>query len=91
MYQFKFYYKDGTAEYVGGKGKDPTSLYNDFDGLLEWDEFYKLREEDMTTQKILTMAFDLYKTFLKKDYYRIEIVNLETNTIVDYIEKKETL
>ena len=91
MYQFKFYYKDGTTKYVGGKGIRPTTLYNDFDGLLDWDDLYKLREEDMTTEKILTMAFDLYKTFLKKDYYRIEIVNLETNTIVDYIEKKETL
>ncbi len=89
MYQFKFYYKDGTTKYVGGKGITPTSLYNDFDGLLEWDEFYKLKEEDMTTEKILTMAFDLYKTFLKKDYYRIEIVNLETDTIVDYIEKEK--
>ena len=89
MYQFKFYYKDGTTEYVGGKGKSPTSLYNDFDGLMDWTEFYKLKEKDMTTNKILAMAFDLYKNFLKKDYYRIEIVNLETNEIIDSIEKKK--
>ena len=76
MYQFKFYYKDRTTEYVGGKGIRPTLLYNDFDGLMAFDDLYKLKEKDMTTEKILAMAFDLYKDFLKKDYYRIEIVNL---------------
>ena len=89
MYQFKFYYEDGTSEYVGGKGKDPALLYNDFDGLLEWDEFYKLRSKNITTKEILTMAKSLYKD-LQKDYYRIEIVNIETNEIVDFIEKRNS-
>lgn len=86
-YCFKFYYTDGTSEYVGGKGKSPTTLYNDFDGLMEWTEFYKLQEKDMTTTKILEMAMELYKDYLKKEYYRIDIVNHETEEIIDSLEK----
>lgn len=89
MYRFKFYFEDGTSKYVGGRGKDPESLYNDFDGLLDWDEFYNLSNKNLTTKEILTMAKSLYKDFLKKNYTRIEIVNDETNEIVDYIDIKE--
>ena len=51
MYRFKFYYKDGTNSLSGGRAVRPTALYNDFDGLLDWDEFESLNEEDMTTKK----------------------------------------
>lgn len=88
MYRFKFYYNDGTTKLSGGRGVRPTTLYNDFDGLMDWDEYEKLEEKDMTTNKILEMAVDVYKGFLP-DYYRIEIVNDETNEVVDYIEAKE--
>ena len=91
MYRFKFYYEDGTSEYVGGRGKDPTLLYNDFDGLLGWDEFSNLSNKNLTTKEILNMAKSLYKDFLKQKYNRIEIVNDETNEIVDYIDIKDEI
>ena len=88
MYRFKFYYNDGTTKLSGGRGIRPTTLYNDFDGLMDWDEYEKLEEKDMTPHKILEMAVDVYKGFLP-DYYRIEIINDETDEVVDYIETKE--
>ncbi len=88
MYRYKYYYKDGTEEISECWGKTPTSMYNDFDGLMDWDDFYALEEKDMTTKKILEMAMVLYKGFLK-DFYRIEIINDETNEVVDYIEESE--
>ena len=51
MYRFKIYYQDGNKEISGGCAIRPTALYNDFDGLLEWNEFENLREKDMTTKK----------------------------------------
>lgn len=87
MYRFKYYFKDGTMELSDSKGKRATLLYNDFDGLMDWDEFYKLDEKNMTTEKILEMAMVVYKGFLK-DFYRIEIINDETNEIVDFIEER---
>ena len=88
MYRFKYYYKDGTVEISGGSGVRPTTLYNDFDGLMDWDEFDNLKEENMTTSEILKMAMKVYKGFLP-DYSRIEIINDESGEIVDYIDERE--
>lgn len=88
MYRFKYYYKDGTSELSGGRGNTPESMYNDFDGLMDWDEFDSLCEEKLTTHEVLEMAMEVYKGFLK-DFYRIEIVNDETNEVVDYIDANE--
>ena len=60
-YRFKIYFNDGTVDLSGGKGKTPTCLYNDFDGLMNWDEFTNLSEKDMTTKKELELAFKVYK------------------------------
>lgn len=87
MYRYKFYFKDGTDKLSDCWSKNPESLYNDFDGLMDWEEFDALEEKDMTTKKILEMAMVLYKGFLK-DFYRIEIINDETGKVVDYIEEE---
>ena len=86
-YRFKIYFKDGTSKLNAGKGVRPTCLYNDFDGLMDWDEFNNLNEKDMTTKKELELAFKVYKNLYKKEYYRIEIINDKTNEIIDYIEE----
>lgn len=86
MYSFKVYYNDGTISYVGGSGIRPTLLFNDFDGLMHSSEFDKLDEKDLTNKKILELAFDLYKKILEKSYYKIEIVNKDTNEVIDFIE-----
>ena len=75
-YRYRYFYKDGTDEISECCGKRPTLMYNDFDGLMDWDEFNNLSEKNMTTKEILEMAFKVYKGFLK-DYYRIEIINDE--------------
>lgn len=53
---------------------------------MDWDEFNQLNEQDMTTKRVLEMAMKVYKVFLK-DFYKIEIINDETDEIVDSIEK----
>ena len=85
-YRFKYYYKDGTIEKSNFHGSTPESLYNDFDGLMDWDEFNQLNEQDMTTKRVLEMAMKVYKGFLK-DFYKIEIINDETNEVVDSMEE----
>lgn len=85
-YRFKIYFKDGTTDLPSGKGKRPTILYNDFDGLMDWDEFENLNENNITTQQELELAFKLYKKLYKKEYYRIEIINDETNEVIDFID-----
>lgn len=87
MYRFKYYYKDGTTKLSGG-GQRPEMMFYDFDGLMDWDEYESLSEKNLTTHEILELAMQLYKGFLK-DFYRIEIVNDETNEVVDYIDERE--
>ncbi len=87
-YRYRYFYKDGTDEISECWGKTPTSMYNNFDGLMDWDEFNSLSEKNLTTKDILKLAMKVYKGFLK-DFYRIEIINDETNEIVDYIDERE--
>lgn len=87
-YRFKFYYNDGTNGLSGGYATSPTALYNDFDGLLDWDEFDSFDERKVTTKEILETAVRAYKGFLP-DFYKIEIINDKTDEIVDYIDVKE--
>ena len=88
MYRFKYYYSDGTDEISSINTKIPGELYNDFDGLIDWDEFYAFDEKKVTTQEILETAVRAYKDFLP-DFHRIEIINDENNEVVDYIDVKE--
>ena len=88
-YRFKVYFKDGTVKISGAKSKTAEGLYFDFDGLMDWDEFYKLSDTNLCTKDILKLAFEVYKKLYKKEYYRIEIINDETNEVIDYIEECE--
>ncbi|HPE15080.1 MAG TPA: hypothetical protein PLT65_04525 [Bacilli bacterium] len=88
MYRFKYYYKDGTTKVSDCKGDTPESMYNDFDGLMDWDKFENLSSQKLTTSDILKLAMSLYRGFID-DYYRIEIIDDETNKIIDYIEESE--
>ena len=88
MYRFKIYYQDGNTELSGGCAIRPTALYNDFDGLLEWNEFESLREKDMTTKKILELAVRAYKGFIPS-FNRIKIIEDTSNNVIDYIDVEE--
>ena len=88
MYQFKFYHTDGTISQTYLKCSKPEELYFDFDGLMDWDEYYSLYNKKLSVHEVLEYAFKVYKGFVK-DYYKIEIINDETNEIIDYIEESE--
>ncbi len=85
IYRFKYYFIDGTIKYSDCKCNNPLHLYNDFDGLIDWEEFNSLEEKELTLHDILELAIKAYKGFLK-DFYRIEIINTETKEILDYIQ-----
>ena len=87
MFRFKIYFDDGTVDYCGGRGDTTFSLYNDFDGLMDWNEFNSLSDNNMTVKKVLVLAMECYKKMYEKNYYKIEIVNLDNNEVIDYIEK----
>lgn len=88
IYSFKYYFIDGTSKLSGCRSKDPLELYNDLDGLINWEEFDSLHEKNLTLHEVLELAFKAYKGFLK-DFYRIEIVNTLTNEVLDYIDERE--
>ena len=88
IYKFKYYYNDGTTDFSDIRTEKPEELYNDFDGLIDWDEFDNFDEDKVTTKEILETAVRAYKGFLP-DFYRIEIINDKTNEVVDYIDVKE--
>ena len=87
MFRFKYYYKDGKTDLSDCKTDKPEELYNDFDGLIEWDELYSFDGRQVTTKEVLETAMRAYKGFLP-DFYKIEIVNDETGEVIDYIEEK---
>ncbi len=91
LYRFKIYFKDGTSSISNIGVKKPKELYNDFDGLMDWDEFENLQKKDLTTKQILKLAFKVYKESYKKEYYKIEIINDNTNEIIDFIEEMHTI
>ena len=56
---------------------------------MDWDEYYELYDKNLTTKDVLKLALKCYKDSFKKDFKRIEIINDETNEIIDYIEESE--
>ena len=90
MYRFKFYYKDGTKEVSSFGLENIEDLYYDFDGLIEWNEYYSFDELKPTGHEILEVAMRAYKGFYK-DFYRIEIINDESNEIIDYINEGDLI
>ena len=86
-YSFKFYFTDGSFKIGNGKSKTPLGLVNDFDGLIPWDEFDSLHSENcqLTTKDILKIAIRAYAQ-VYKNIYRIEIINIKTNKVIDFIE-----
>ncbi|MBQ9790101.1 MAG: hypothetical protein IJW24_00715 [Clostridia bacterium] len=83
-YRFKIYCSDGTSKFIGGRGATPESLKYDFDGMVSWDEYERISDDEtMGTAEILNLAKTLYSK--KHSFSRIEIVNTETGEVVDFI------
>ena len=90
MYRFKFYYKDGTNEISSFGLENPENLYYDFDGLIDWNEYYSFDELKPTTHEVLEVAMRAYKGFYK-DFDRIEIINDVNNEVIDYINEGDLI
>ena len=86
-YAFRFCYKDGSAKDHAVNGKIETMFY-DFDGLLDWEEYDSLPSKNLTAKDILKMAFNLYRKSYG-NYIRVEIIRIATNEIIDYIDEDE--
>ncbi len=88
FYRFKYYYKDGSTEISSGYATKPEYLYNDFDGFMDWNDFYDLSEKNLTTKDILKMTFEIYKDYrdYKKEFYRVEIIEEPTGRVIDSLE-----
>ncbi|MCI6349470.1 MAG: hypothetical protein MR779_00940 [Tenericutes bacterium] len=87
MYRFKAFYKDGSTQKFGTPMDTPNELYFDFDGCMKWEDYYSFYDKGVSTKEILEVAFKVFKNTLKKEYYRIEIINDETGEVIDYIEE----
>ena len=85
LYKVKIYHNDGSICYSSGVGYNPISLVNDLDGLMPWEEFDEIKEDTLNTKEVLKLLFKYYKNYYK-DYHRIEIINIKTNEIIDFIE-----
>ena len=90
-YRFKKYYKDGTVKLNGGRASKPEYLYGEFDGLVGWEEYEKIATYDLSIQELLQIAMKGFNKFSNplNPIIRIEIVNTETNEVVDFIEIKQ--
>lgn len=88
VYRFKYYFCDGKTKTSSIATSKPEELYNDFDGLMEWDEYYDLGKKNLSTHDILKLAAEVYKGFIPK-FSKIEIINDKTKEVIDYIEIKE--
>ena len=87
-FKFKKYYKDGTIKLNGGSASKPEYLYGELDGMVSWEEYDKISTSNLSTDKLLKIAL---KGFNKASnpIKRIEIVNIETNEVLDFIVNKE--
>lgn len=89
VYRFKYYFCDGKTKTSSIATNKPEELYNDFDDLMDWDEYDNLGKINLSTQDILKLAAEVYKGVIPK-FSKIEIINDKTKEVIDYIEVKET-
>lgn len=88
VYRFKYYFCDGKTKTSSIATSNPEELYNDFDGLMDWDEYYDLGKKNLSTHDVLKLAAEVYKGVIPK-FSKIEIINDKTKEVIDYIEVKE--
>lgn len=89
VYRFKYYFCDGKTKTSSIATSKPEELYNDFDGLMDWNEYDNLGKKKLSTHDVLRLATKVYKGFIPK-FYKIEIINDKTKEVIDYIEINET-
>ena len=85
-YSFKIYLNNNTSKVLGGKANTPENLKYDFDGMISWEEYDKVCKMNLTSKEVLSYAKKFYNEKYSNQIVKIEIVNIETNEIVDFIE-----
>ncbi len=87
-FTFRAFYSDGNAELFGCRAANPTDLVFDFDGLMPFDEYYNYIDSKPSTHNILEKALNLYNHD-KNPILRMEIINVFTNEVVDFITNQK--
>jgi len=88
VYRFKFYFDDGTFKLSDCKSKDTLGLFLDFEGLMDMDAYKSFDKKKLNEQQILILAKECYPnlySFRDKKIVKMEIVNTETNEIIETI------
>ena len=81
-YSFKFVYSNGTSKVCGGSAATPEDLINNFDGLMDWDEWENLAKNvKPPVKEVLALAVKIYGK-KEKNLKEIQIVNLKTDEVV---------
>lgn len=88
IYRYRFWYKNDNIKLSDARSSSPNNLWFDFEGLMFSEEYDKLFDKNLTTKDILKIAMKVYRN-IYKDYSKIEIINDETNEVIDYIDESE--
>lgn len=88
VYRFKFYFDDGTSRLSSCKSENVLGLFLDFEGLMDMDTYKSFDKKKLNEEQILLLAKECYPNlyaFRNKKIIKIEIINTETNEIIDKI------
>ena len=84
VYSLKIIYNSGDSKVLGGRAAEPQYLYAVFDGMIDEQEYQSISASHPSSSEVLIHASRIFKSRFK-DLARIEIINIKTNTIVDFI------
>lgn len=87
-FSFKLYFRDKSTKILKGKASSPENLKYDFDGLISWEEYDRISNMDLTAKEVLEHAERIYNKKYNNQIVRIEVLNIVTNEIIDFVEKK---
>lgn len=88
FYRFKFYFDDGISKLSDCKSENVLGLFLDFEGLMDMDTYKSFDKKKLNEEQILLLAKECYPNlyaFRNKKIIKIEIINTETNEIIDKI------
>lgn len=87
-YGFRLCFKDGTTRLVGERGISIRDLLENLKPFLDAKILYDIKdiEDKLSIRDILQLGIKSFKPFCHFNCNRFEIINIETNQIVDYVE-----